>query len=260
MDPLTAEWGKDQAMHNQRPSDSGWTEANSSAFVDLADIFVPAREEQLATICDLIPAGPDEAFTVVELGAGNGALAAAVLQAFPRCSYHALDRSEVMRARLHEVLAAYSGRAHVGDFDLTEQHWRTTLPTPLRAILSSLVVHHLPGDEKRKLFADLAPKLDPGGALILADLVAPPSDRVRNLFARQWDAAVRSRSLARTGELKAWQRFRDDGWNYYADDDPDPMDQPSPLLDQLLWMRAAGFTTVGCFWMSAGHAIYGGYV
>ena len=30
-------------------------------------------------------------------------------------------------------------------------------------------------------------------------------------------------------------------------------------IDQLDWLREAGLSTVDCFWMQAGHAIYGGY-
>ena len=46
-------------------------------------------------------------------------------------------------------------------------------------------------------------------------------------------------------------------WNYYRH--PDPVDQPSRLADQLAWLSEAGFALVDCFWLRAGHAIYGGY-
>jgi hypothetical protein len=34
---------------------------------------------------------------------------------------------------------------------------------------------------------------------------------------------------------------------------------PSPLSEQLVWLREAGFASVDCFWLRAGHAVYGGY-
>ena len=40
---------------------------------------------------------------------------------------------------------------------------------------------------------------------------------------------------------------------------PHPVDQPSSLFAQLRWLADAGLTDVECFWMQAGHAIYGGY-
>ncbi len=240
-------------------ADERWTEANSAHFIDMGEVYVPARPEQTRTLVGLIPARPDEAFTVVELGAGAGVLARAVLEAFPLCHYVALDGSDVMRAQLREGLAAYGERVEVRDFDLFAQDWREALPSALRCVVSSLVVHHLDGHGKRRLYGDLAGRLEPGGALLLADLVEPLSPRVGAVFARQWDDAAREQSLVRTGDLRAYEQFQADAWNFYTPEGADPMDQPSRLFEQLLWMREAGLRHVDCFWMLAGHAIYGGY-
>jgi hypothetical protein len=44
-----------------------WSEDNSADFLELGELFVPRRAEQLTTLLDLLPALPDETFTVVEL-------------------------------------------------------------------------------------------------------------------------------------------------------------------------------------------------
>ena len=243
---------------SQHDEGRGWSEADSRAFVDDGAVFVPARDEQLATLCALVPGQPDEAFTVAELGAGAGGLARAVLEAFPRCRYLALDGSETMRDQLARALAPYGPRVEVRAFDLASRDWRAALPSPLRCVLASLVVHHLPDAGKRRLFADLARRLEPGGALLLADVVEPASPAAREAFARQWEDAARSQSLALTGGLEAFGRFETGGWNVYRGT-PEPYDQPSRLDEQLRWLREAGFTTVDCFWMRAGHAIFGGW-
>jgi tRNA (cmo5U34)-methyltransferase len=237
----------------------GWTEADSRAFVDDGAVFVPSREEQLATLCALVPARPDEAFTVAELGAGAGVLARAVLEAFPRCRYVALDGSPTMREQLAAMLRSHAARLEVRRFDLASRDWRAALPSPLRCVLASLVVHHLPAAGKRRLFADLARRLEPGGAVLLADVVEPTSAAARETFARQWDDAARAQSLALTGGLEAFQRFQSGGWNFYRGA-PEPYDQPSRVDEQLRWLRAAGFATVDCVWMRAGHAIVGGWL
>jgi hypothetical protein len=46
-------------------------------------------------------------------------------------------------------------------------------------------------------------------------------------------------------------------WNYYTH--PHPIDKPSSLFDQLQWLSVAGFNIVDCFWMQAGHAVFGGF-
>jgi len=84
------------------------------------------------------------------------------------------------------------------------------------------------------------------------------SPAARETFARQWDDAARAQSLALTGGLEAFERFEREGWNFYRGT-PDAMDQPSRLDEQLRWLRGAGFATVDCFWMRAGHAVLGGW-
>lgn len=237
-----------------------WTEDASAKFIDLANIYVPARHEQIRTLVELIPAEADDEFAVAELGAGGGALARAMLDAYPRCHYLALDGSAVMRAELERTLAPFGERAQVRDFELIAPDWRAALPSPLRCVVSSLVVHHLDGDAKRALFADVAARLQPGGALLLADVVVPGAPPANAVFARQWDTAARAQSLATAGDLSAYERFQADRWNMYAYPDPDDeSDHPSTLFEQLLWLREAGFAQVDCFWMHAGHAIFGGY-
>jgi tRNA (cmo5U34)-methyltransferase len=246
-------------MADADPAAEGWSEATSSHFLDMADIYVPMRGEQIATVVGLIPADANDAFTVVEMAAGGGALARAVLQAFPHCHYVALDGSSVMRAHLEQALAPFRDRLSVGHFALEETAWQAELPSPLRCVVSSLAVHHLTDEQKRLLFSELAQRIEPGGALLLADIVEAANPRVEQVFARQWDAATRAQSLARHGDLSAYEAFHADNWNYYTGAGKDDLDKPSRLVDQLLWLREAGFQQVDCFWMAAGHAIYGGY-
>jgi tRNA (cmo5U34)-methyltransferase len=246
---------------DEHSAEQVWTEEASSTFIDTADLFVPARSEQIASLVALIPARPDDEFTLAELASGDGLLARAVLEAFPRCRYLALDGSEVMRAQTRTRLASFADRVEVAPFRLEERDWREALPRPLSCVLSSLCVHHLDGAGKRLLFADIVQHLEPGGALLLADLVEPATPTLAALYARQYDAAVQTQSLARYGDLRGFERFKAARWNYFAYDFgvPDSGDYPSVLSDQLAWLRAAGFTTVDCFWLRAGHAIYGGY-
>lgn len=240
-----------------------WQEEDSTVFLDTAEIFVPGRAEQIATLVGLTPADANEAFTAVELAAGDGMLAQTMLEAFPRCRYLALDGSEVMREKLRERLASFGGRVTIGHFDLAAQDWRDALPTPLRLVVSSLCVHHLTGAEKQALFADMRAHLEPSGALLLADIIEPASRQVADLFARQYDDVVRLQSLQRLGDLSGYEEFQRSHWNYFLHDYDLPaeetIDHPSGLREQLAWMRDTGFIDVDCFWMQAGHAVYGGW-
>ena len=57
--------------------------------------------------------------------------------------------------------------------------------------------------------------------------------------------------------LRAVRRFVDTRWNHFRF--PDEGDHPSALFHQLVWLRHAGFAAVDCFWLLAGHAVFGGF-
>ena len=241
-----------------RPSaDMAWSEENSAQFIELGRIYTPARDEIQRAILDLIPAERDEPFLAVELGVGAGWLSAAILERFPAARILGLDGSPAMLRETEARLQSFAGRFETRQFQLEDRGWLERISGGVRCFVSSLVIHHLDGEGKRALYRDLHARLVPGGAALIADLVAPRSEWERRYLAWQWDAEVRRQSLAMTGALTAYQQFVDDHWNWY--DYPDPMDMPSSLPDHLGWLAEAGFVGGNVFWARAGHAVYGGY-
>ena len=76
---------------------------DSEIFIDLAEIFVPGRTEQIAALLDFTYRPKlIKQFTIVELASGEGVLAQAILERFYACHYVALDVSEVMRQHMGE--------------------------------------------------------------------------------------------------------------------------------------------------------------
>ena len=240
-------------------SGTPWSEADSALFIDEGAYFVPERELQIATICGLVPEHiGQKPGHVVELCCGEGLLTRALLEAFPDIRMHAYDGSPRMLEATRATADPHAERLTTTHFDLEGEDWRR-FDWPLTAVVSSLAIHHLDGAGKQKLYADMAAALAPGGALIVADLVAPAGPRAHAIAADAWDEAVRRRAQELDGNLAAFERFQEAGWNFYRDSDPDPIDKPSPLYDQLRWLDEAGLTAVDVVWMKAGHAILCGY-
>lgn len=234
-----------------------WSEADSEAFILRGQVFTPRRDDIARTLVDLIPAASDDAFIAVEMGVGAGWLSEAVLRRFPRARVIGLDGSPRMLAEAAARLAAFAGRVELRPFRLEGDTWLADLP-PARAVVSSLVIHHLDAVGKQRLYRRLIERLEPGGALLLCDLVAPTSETARRAMARLWDDEVRRQSRAMTGSDALYDEFIASEWNLF--DHPDPtMDMPDPLPDHLDWLRAAGYVAVDAFWLCAGHAVYGGY-
>lgn len=234
-----------------------WTESNSQAFIDHGDLFVPDREIQVDAICALIEPGVGNG-QVIELCCGDGTLAGAILERHPAATVHGLDGSEAMLASASARLAGAGPRFLPQRFELADAGWRSAF-RGRAAVVSSLAVHHLVDDAKRKLFEDVASMLAPGGVFVLADVVAPTTPTAQALAARQWDDAVRKRSLQRFGDTRGLEEFRRLRWNSFApdaEDDEDDIDHLAPAANQLSWLAAAGLTPVDIVWAHAGHAIF----
>jgi SAM-dependent methyltransferase len=240
---------------NEAPG--AWGEDESKTFVELGQAMVPGREEIERTFMDLIPAEPEEPFVGVEIGTGTGWLSAAVLREFPKARILGLDGSPEMLRTASERLGQYEDRAELRRFRLEEPSWTDELPQAVRIFLSSLVLHHLDGVGKRDLFGQLLERLEPGGALLFADVMEPRTARARRYFAATWEEEIRRRSVEIHGDARAHEFFVRERWNIY--EYPDPSDKPSTLTEQLRWMEQAGFEGVDVFWARAGHALLGGY-
>jgi hypothetical protein len=122
-----------------------------------------------------------------------------------------------------------------------------------------LAVHHLDGSQKQVLFRDVHNMLAHEGTFIIADLVEPAHQLGWKLAARAWDEAVRERALELDGTTEGFSFFERERWNMYRHFDPEDIDKPSCLFDQLKWLEQAGFVDVDVYWMRAGHAIFGGW-
>ncbi len=235
---------------------SEWTEEDSETYRQVASVVVPARQEQVATLIALMPFGREEPFRAVELGCGEGTLACALLDCFPNASLLALDGSPSMLTSARERLRHFGPRASVDPFDLASADWHPRLQDA-NCVLSSLCLHHLPGEDKERLFASVCGRLSERGAFLIADVIEPQRLEARNLFADAYDRIAEAQSVSETGSAELFEKFVAGKWNYFRLEEP--TDYPSPLFHQLRWLEGAGFQVVDCFWLRAGFAIYGGY-
>lgn len=233
-----------------------WGQNESKAFTEYGRAMIPGREEIERIFLDLIPAEPKESFLGVELGTGTGWLAAAVLQKFDKARILGLDGSPDILRTAAKTLEHHWDRIELQEFRLEDPSWLNELPS-VRVFLSSLVLHHLDSASKKDLFVQLFDRLEAGGALLFADVMAPLNERARDHYARAWAEEVRHRSTEIHGDERAYEFFVGERWNIY--NHPDPMDKPSSLPEQLTWIKEAGFEGADVFWARAGHALLGGY-
>jgi tRNA (cmo5U34)-methyltransferase len=237
--------------------DNLWGEETSQRYLDYGRYFVPERELQMRIMVDLLR-NMSEPCNVLELCCGEGLLAELLLDEIPGSSYWGLDGSQIMLERARQRLTRFGDRVRLGSFNLADHAWRP-LESSFKAVVSSLAIHHLKGEVKQLLFKDVYTMLSPGGAFIVADMIEPATSQGRAVAADAWDGVVRERAQELDGNTAGFDFFQREGWNTYRYLDPDDIDHPSPLFDQLKWLEQAGFIGIDVHYMKAGHALFSGW-
>jgi tRNA (cmo5U34)-methyltransferase len=171
---------------------------------------IPHRDlaEQL-----LLEALPERVDRLLDLGTGDGRLIALAKGAFPQAEALGLDSSEPMLERAAQRL---------GDDPLVELRTHDLAREPVAAgpfdcVVSGLAIHHLEDERKRRIFAEIAALLSPGGVFANLDLVESASAQTHERFRRQ---------IGRVED--------------------DPADRLADLAEQMQWLREAGFEQVDC--------------
>lgn len=231
-----------------------WSEETSLVFVNYGRYFIPEREYQMQVISGLLSTLKGENH-IVDLCCGEGLLDELILESYPTFTLQGFDGSVEMLHRAQERLSRFGDRFTCTKFELASSDWRNPEQT-INAVISSMAIHHLTGAQKQALFTDVFKMLAPNGIFIVADIIAHPDKMAAQQAAEALDDVVRRRSLELDGNTAAFEFFRKEGWNIFRYLDPEDIDKPSPLFDQLKWLEEAGFSNVDVHWMLAGHAIF----
>lgn len=151
----------------RQPPDSIWREAATvSNYLDTTRQAVPLAAEQLDAMFRVIAAFRCPTRTVLDVGAGDGAAAAAVADRFPVERLTLVDYSLPMLKRAAQRFQGSPNFVDVIQADLTHSAWLDELPkdaTTYDVIVSRYAIHHLPDERKRELYGELYERTHPGG-------------------------------------------------------------------------------------------------
>jgi tRNA (cmo5U34)-methyltransferase len=198
-------------------------------------------------MAELLPFTGDERFSFVDLGAGTGAAARAVLDRYPGSTAVLADYSPQMMEEGRRSLAAYEGRYSYVEVDLASGRWPAEIGEDLGAVISSLCVHHLPDDRKRGLFEEIFERLASGGWYLNYDPVRAVEPATEAAWERVTDAMDPDAAAKRVHRTPAEQARWENHVRHII-----------PLAPQLEFLRTVGFEAVDVYWKELDHVIYGG--
>jgi len=163
---------------------------------------------------------------ILDIGAGTGLMSAYMLEKFPQAHLTLVDIAENM---LEMARKRFAGRMHtqyvVSDYSGGD------LGGPYDIACSALSIHHLEAADKRRLFTRIYNALRPGGMFVNADQAdgETPYFRQRNL--EYWNDFMKSGPMSQAQHAEILRRR-------------DTLDKNEKLLDQLAWLKEAGFAEV----------------
>jgi len=161
--------------------------------------FIPGYDDMIRTAADAVASVTPE--RVLDLGAGTGALSAALLSRPEVGTVELVDVDEEMLGQARTRLTAFGERAR---FALRSFH--EPLPS-CDAVAASLSLHHIPTlEEKATLYRRVFQALRPGGVLVNADVTMPAEEQARSAAFRGWADHLVASGIA---EAQAWNHFAD---------------------------------------------------
>ncbi len=203
--------------------------------------LVPCFDEFYGAVLDLIPAGRADSFRVLDLGAGTGLLGAMVGRTFPRAKVTMVDFSEEM---LDAAKSRLSGEPE-GCFAFRLMDYaREALPGEYEVVVSTLSIHHVEDDAKKRLFREVHRVLVDGGMFINGDQVLGSTPEIEAKYHETWLRQAREKGAGEDDIFSALRRME--------------TDKCATLESQVGWMREAGFAPIECRYENERFAVYSG--
>lgn len=214
----------------------------------------PFLSEQIEIMVKLASALCRPVQRFMDLGCGDGILAAAIMNRFRGATAVLADHSEPMLEAAREKLQ-HLGSVDFRTIDYSTSTWveRVTLFAPLDLVVSGYSIHHQPDARKSGLYAEIFDLLSPGGMFINIEHVASPTERLASL----WDG-IRVDSLYDAELARGISTTRAAVEKEYLERPERAANLFAPVETQCQWLREIGYTDVDCYFKYFELAIFGG--
>jgi len=203
--------------------------------------FVPHYDAMIAVIISMLDETLGDSPLVIDLGAGTGALSAAILDEIPRARVQLVDIDPSMLAVAGARVARHGARA-----ELRKASFHDVLPA-CDAVVASLSLHHVAElERKRALYTQIHDALRPGGVLLSADATVHETGPERARGFREWAGWMAAHGIAEAEARALFAQWSGED-HYY------------PLAVELDLIAAAGFVRPECFWKHGPSTVFGGF-
>lgn len=189
--------------------------------------FIPGYETMLRVAAEQVASVAAD--LAIDLGAGTGALAEAILSTGKVGAVELFDVDPEMLKRARVRLSRFRNQTR-----FWERSFESPLP-PCNAVAASLALHHIPTiEQKQALYRRIDNALLPGGIFVNADVALPPTPKEREAAYRVWTNHMVSCGIDETQAKRHFQQW-------------DKEDTYFSIPEEITAMQSAGFDA-RCVW------------
>ncbi|MFN2271414.1 MAG: class I SAM-dependent methyltransferase [Anaerolineae bacterium] len=190
---------------------------------------LPGYDDLFTVATAVVPFESDAPIRVLDLGAGTGLFSQHVAQKYLNATFVLTDVAARMLEGAEQRFAEQAGR-----FEFVVEDYRNLQAVAdFDLIISSLSIHHLTNEGKRRLCQQVYTALREGGAFVNVDQIKGETSYLQDLYWDLWLRHVRASDAPEEQIQESIERRT-------------TYDQDASLADQLDWLREAGFVNVDC--------------
>jgi len=239
---------------NTSPNKAYWRDGEVTGYERKQRLLVPRKDEILETVVEFLPFSPQDRISIVDVGAGQGALSEKALRQFPQAHVTLLDSSQQMLEQARKRLSGSGSRFTIAVGDFNSPDWQADIGNA-DAVISAIALHYLEPDNRPVFFRKAFQLLKTPGCFINAGsfLSSDPFiqerwDDLRLEYTRRTLLETEGRDmtideLRKKGEAERTKA----GVNRY------------PLADQIRFLSDAEFRTVEVVWQYLSFAVVVAY-
>lgn len=216
---------------------------------------IPLVSEQISMMMSILKSSGGPVRNFVDLGCGDGILAATILNEYPLARGVLADFSEPMLTQARGQLKGFSSQLVFENIDYGDPAWVSRIQArgPFDAIVSSYSIHHQPDARKREIYKEIYTLLEPGGWFVNIEHIASEAQLTIELFNKhiidRWFEQEKQKGGTRTrAEIAELFMNR-------------PDKDANILLSvdtQCQWLREIGYEQVDCYFRVLELAVFAG--
>jgi ubiquinone/menaquinone biosynthesis C-methylase UbiE len=216
---------------------------------------IPLAREQIGVMLALLATRQEPVGTFLDLGCGDGILAAALLEKYPESRGVLADFSEPMLEQARVQLKDHESQLQFVNVDYADPAWVEAVQTNglLDTIVSRYSIHHQPDERKKTIYTEIFSILTPGGWFVNIEHILPAASLATDLL-NEHIITGRYTIELQNGGSKTRQEITDIFLNR-----PDrEANLLAPVEIQCDWLREIGFEQVDCYFRIFELAVFAG--